>query len=211
MNESLFGYAKTIAAAIGLALLASAVPVRAAGDEAAQLEALRAASERFKDVNVALKEGYIKDPSGMCMTAEMEGQPAELGEMGVHYFRPDRLGITGVTPRVSGTGTHTDFADPGVLVYEPQADGSMVLVAVENLVFDKGWKAAGNTAPPSFEGHPYKLMVDDPSTPADEAHGFEPHLELHAWLYRDNPNGRFEPFNPNVTCEHNAAHAHNKH
>ena len=202
---------KGIAAGLGLALLASAVPALAAEGEAAQVEAMRVASERFKDVNVALKEGYIADPSGMCITAEMEGQPAERGAMGIHYFRPDRLGIIGTAPRVSGTGTHTDFAKPGVLIYEPQADGSMVLVAVENVVFDKGWKEAGNTAPPAFGGHNYVLMVDDPNTPADEAHGFEPHHELHAWVFRENPNGTFEPFNPNVTCEHSAAAAHKQH
>jgi hypothetical protein len=195
--------------ATGLALgFASTAPALAANDEAAQIEAMRVASERFKDVNVALAEGYIADPSGMCITAEMEGQPAERGVMGIHYFRPDLLGITATTPRVDGTGTHTDFENPAVLVYEPQGDGSLVLVAVENLVFEKAWKDAGNTAPPTFLGRAYVHMVDDPKTPADEAHGFEPHYELHAWVFRENPNGTFEPFNPNVTCEYSTANAH---
>lgn len=33
---------------------------------------------------------------------------------------------------------------PGVLVYEPQADGSLELVAVDNLVFRDTWKRAGH-------------------------------------------------------------------
>ena len=163
---------------------------------------LRAATERFQDVEVALAEGYIPDPSGACVTAEMEGQPAEMGAMGIHYFRPDLLGITAVEPRVDGTGTHTDFTQPGVVIYEPQADGSMELVAIESLVFQEAWFAAGNAAPPSYQGHEYVSMIDDPETPADEAHGFQPHFELHLWLYRDNPNGTFTPFNPAVTCQH---------
>ncbi|HEV7255912.1 MAG TPA: hypothetical protein VGN97_22800 [Mesorhizobium sp.] len=207
MNRYAFCRPSNIALGLGLALLAFSGPASAA-DEAALIESLRTASERFEDVKVALAEGYIADPSGMCVTAEMEGQPAEKGDMGIHYFRPDLLGITGTSPRVSGTGTHTDFEKPGVLVYEPQADGSMTLVAVENLVFEKGWKEAGNTAPPSFNGHTYATMIDDPSTPADEAHGFEPHYELHAWVFRDNPNGAFEPFNPKVTCKHAPASNH---
>ena len=171
------------------------------------LDAVRQATERFRDVSVALAEGYIPDPSGMCVTAEMEGQPAELGAMGVHYFRPDLLGLTGPpNPRVNGTSTYTDFNQPAVLIYEPQADGSVELVAVENLVFQKAWADAGSTAPPTFHSVTYKAMQDDPATPADEAHGFEPHYEHHAWIFRDNPAGVFEPFNPNVTCEH-AAHA----
>jgi hypothetical protein len=177
------------------------VPLTAAGAEPT-IEAVVAATERFKDVNVALAEGYIRDPMNICETAEMLGRPAELGVMGVHYFRPDLLGITATEPRVAGTGTHTDMSSPGVLIYEPQADGTLRLVAIEGLVFRGPWEAAGNTAPPSFEGNEYVSMIDDPATPVDEAHGFEPHYELHLWLYRDNPNGAYTPFNPSVTCDH---------
>lgn len=33
-------------------------------------------------------------------------------------------------------------------------------------------------------------------------HWFEPHYDRHVWIYRDNPNGVFAPFNPKVTCAH---------
>ena len=179
---------------------AVAEPVVAAEPDMA---AIRLATERYQDVEVALAEGYIRDPSNLCETADMMGLPAEQGGMGIHYFRPDLLGITGPPdPRVNGTGTHTDFLTPAVLLYEPQADGSVELVGVENLVFAAAWQAAGHTEPPSFQNIPYEHMVDDPATPADEAHMFEPHYDRHVWLYRDNPNGIFTPFNPNVTCEH---------
>ena len=45
-------------------------------------------------------------------------------------------------------------------------------------------------------------MTDDPTTETDEAHMFEPHFGRHVWIYRDNPNGVFAPFNPAVTCAH---------
>jgi hypothetical protein len=44
-------------------------------------------------------------------------------------------------------------------------------------------------------------MQDDLATEADEAHGFEPHYELHFWLYKKNPSGMFSPFNPDVSCQ----------
>jgi hypothetical protein len=73
-------------------------------------EEVRSATERFRDVSVALAEGYIIDPTNTCETAEIMGRPPEDGAMGVHYFRPDLLGITAPPdPRVSGTGTHLDF------------------------------------------------------------------------------------------------------
>lgn len=165
------------------------------------LEEVREATERFRDVNVALAEGYVADPTNTCETAVMMGRPAELGAIGIHYFRPDMLGITGPPdPRVNGTGTHVDFRQPSILIYEPQADGSLELVAVENLAFRAAWEAAGHAEPPSYQGVPFDLMEDDPSTPADEAHGFEPHYDLHVWLHRPNPAGMFTTLNPDVSC-----------
>jgi hypothetical protein len=174
------------------------------------LAEIRAATERYRDVRVALAEGFVRDPFDLCDTAEMLGRPAALGAMGIHYVRPDRLGITAPpAPRVDGTGTHTDFRTPGILIYEPQADGSLALVAVENLVFARSWHAAGHDAPPAFHGVPYDTMADDPATAADEAHLFAPHYDRHVWIYRDNPNGVFAPFNPAVTCAHHrGARAH---
>ena len=174
------------------------------------LEEVRRATERYRDVNAALAEGYIRDPFNMCETASMMGKRAELGAMGVHYFRPDLLGVTEPpSPRVNGVGTHTDFRKPSILISEPQADGSMELVAVENLVFAAAWKAAGHEAPPTFHGVPYDRMIDDPGTELDEAHMFAPHFDRHVWIYRDNPNGVFAPLNPAVSCaNHKGSHNH---
>jgi len=167
------------------------------------LAEVRALTERFQDVDTALAEGYVRDPFDLCDTAEMMGRPAAQGAMGVHYFRPDLLGISAPpSPRVDGDGTHTDFRRPSILIYEPQADGSMELVAVENLVFARAWSAAGHAERPSFHGVPYDSMIDDPKTATDEAHMFEPHFDRHVWIYRENPSGVFAPFNPTVTCAH---------
>jgi len=173
------------------------------------LAEVRQATERFQDIKVALAEGYIRDPADLCETAEMMGRPAELGAMGVHYFRPDLLGITAPpNPRVNGTGTHTDFLKPAILIYEPQADGSLELVAVENLVFRQSWHASGNSAIPAFHGLAYDTMADDLATAIDEAHNFEPHYDRHVWIYRTNPNGVFTPFNPKVSCQHHQGSGH---
>jgi hypothetical protein len=191
-----------------LPLALCAVPAAAPAQVNAQADiaAMRAATARFRDVRVALAEGYVADPGNGCHdSAGMGGDPA-LGGMGIHYFRPAQLGITAPpNPRVSGTGTHTDWSNPSILIYEPQADGSLELVAVENLVFQAGWTAAGHRAPPTISGRPWDRMQDDPATPVDEAHGFEPHFDQHVWIWRDNPRGMFEQFNPNVSCRHHRA------
>ena len=187
---------------IGAALALALAPANAGVPSQTDLAPVRAASERFRDVKVALAEGYVPAPGSMCETSAMMGRAGPDVAMGIHYFRPDLLGITAPpNPRVDGSGTHTDFLTPAVLIYEPQADGSLQLVAVENLVFKKAWEAAGHKAPPSFMGVPYDEMSDNPSTAVDEAHGFEPHYDRHVWVYRDNPFGVFAQFNPNVSCD----------
>ncbi|MCV2874476.1 hypothetical protein OEZ71_19425 [Defluviimonas sp. WL0050] len=178
-------------------------PIAAFGDDY-DLDALRAATEKYQDVNVALAEGFIPDPSGHCISAAHEGLPAEWGAMGIHYLRPDLLQIAQGGDRVDGGSTHTDFTAPAILLYEPQADGSMELVGIENLVFEKAWTDAGNAEPPMFNGRKWDHMSDDPATAGDEAHGFMPHFDQHVWIFRDNPNGVDVPFNPAVTCDHHS-------
>jgi hypothetical protein len=168
------------------------------------LDEVRAVTEKYRDVNVAKAEGYTTD--NKCVTAAMLGHPAAMGAMGLHYVRRDLLGLPPKpsppgSGRVSGTGTHTDFQNPAMLVYEPQPDGSLELVAVENLVFASAWHEKSGS-PPTFHGRIYPLLKDDPGTALDEAHGWEPHYEQHLWVFRDNPNGVYSGFNPKVTCDH---------
>ena len=169
------------------------------------LDAVRKATEKYRDVNVALADGYIPDPSGHCVNAEAEGLPAELGGMGIHYIHPAMLGITAGEPRVDGNGVHTDWMRPSIMLYEPQADGSLELVGVENLVWQAAWSETGQPAP-SINGKAWEAMADNPDTAADEAHGFMPHFDQHVWLFRENPSGMLQPFNPAVSCAHQAVH-----
>jgi hypothetical protein len=174
------------------------------GEKEPSLEEVRAIAEKYRDVNIAKAEGYTTD--NKCVTAEMLGHPAAMGAMGLHYVRRDLLGLPPKpsppgSGRVSGTGTHGDFRNPAMLVYEPQPDGSLQLVAVENLVFAAAWHGQSER-PPTFHGRTWSLLKDDPRTKLDEAHGWEPHYEQHLWVFRDNPNGAYSPFNPAVTCSH---------
>ncbi|MEA3051223.1 MAG: hypothetical protein QOG72_126 [Sphingomonadales bacterium] len=185
-----------------LTIIAAALAAAAPAPGEPTLAEVRALTTRFQKVEVALAEGYVRDPTDMCDTAAMMGRPKALGGMGIHFFRPDLLGIAAPpNPRVDGNGIHTDFRKPSILIYEPRADGSLELIAVENLVFEKAWKAAGKTGRPTFHGVEYDHMVDDPATTVDEAHNFEPHYDRHVWLYRPNANGMFAQYNPTVTCQ----------
>ena len=184
-----------------IAALMIAVTPLAVSAADVDLDQMRASVEKYKDINVAMAEGYIT-PDNRCVSAAAEGLPAELGAMGMHYIHPALLKITGTEPRVNGESTYTDWSQPAILIYEPQADGSMELVAVENLVFEAAWEAAGMGEVPTLNGRAWDHMADDANTAGDEAHGFMPHYDQHVWLFRENPMGDLMPFNPNVTCEH---------
>jgi len=186
---------------IGVSVLAAVMVPTALSAAEVDLDQLREAMTKYKNIEVALAEGYLS-PDNHCVSAAGEGLPPDLGAMGVHFIQPKLLEITATEPRVDGDSTHTDWMHPSILIYEPQADGSMELVAVENLVFEKSWKASGKTEELVLNGRAWDHMADDPSTPGDEAHGFMPHYDQHVWLFRENPMGTLMPFNPNVTCEH---------
>ncbi len=181
-------------------VMPSAEPMDA--ETAAAIEAIRSATAKYADPEVALGEGYVRDPANLCSLPAEEGLPVQLGAMGIHFFRPDLLQITAMAPRVAGIGTHTDFSQPAVLIYFPDEAGALKLGAVENLVFEGAWKTAGNAGPPEFHGRQYWHRIDNPlTTDLDEAHMFEPHYELHIWLHQDNPSGMFSPYNPAVSCD----------
>lgn len=182
-------------------VLTGVFAVAPAAADNVDLDAMRAAVEKYKDVKVALADGYIPDPSGQCVTAFGEGLPDEWGAMGVHYINPALLKLAAPGKLVDGESTHIDWMRPAILLYEPQPDSSLELVGIENLVFQASWAAAGHHAPPELNGRLWDAMADDPATSGDEAHGFTPHYDQHVWLFRNNPRGDLEAFNPDVTCD----------
>lgn len=99
-----------------------------------------------------------------------------FGGMGYHWGNPS-LGDAAFDP-----------LQPEVVLYAP-SPGGLKLVAVEYVVLDVGQPR------PHFADHPFDIGGVMPLTLAGIAH-----WSLHVWLYEDNPNGVFTPFNPNVSC-----------
>ena len=103
-----------LAAAFGLATLA----LPAAADQASEIAAVKAATEKYNDIAVALAEGFIA-PEG-CISAAGEGLPPELGAMGIHYIHPGMLKITdGADPE--------DLRGERTCVLRPRPLGSLQL------------------------------------------------------------------------------------
>jgi hypothetical protein len=190
---------KLSGAAVALALTFSQPAIPAVGDP--DFATVRAATARFQDVNVAIADGYVQDPMNRCDTAQMMGWSNGPRANGVHYFRPDLVGIkTPPSRRSTGSAAHTDVVKPDILVYEPREDGSLELVAVENLVVKWAWREKGKAGPPKLQGVLYEPMKDNPATKVDEAQMFEPRYDRRVWIFSDHPKGLFVPYDPNENC-----------
>lgn len=98
-----------------------------------------------------------------------------VGAMGFHYINPDLLDL------------ELDPRQPEALVYAPGVHGRLGLAAVEYIVPAEAWDAE-HTELPEVLGHQLHL------NPALGVY------VLHAWIFKNNPAGIFEDWNPNVAC-----------
>lgn len=111
---------------------------------------------------------------------------SDHGAMGVHYVNGQ---FTGQTLMSDG---QLDPTKPQALIYEPQANGEMKLVAVEFIIYASALPAGA--APPEVAGH-LMLYVDSPNR-----YGLQAFYELHVWAWKDNPQGPFVDWNNHVSC-----------
>lgn len=122
----------------------------------------------------AFQDVAAAEAAGWGSTIDALGcfENAEEGGMGLHYLNESLMDDT------------LDIAAPEALVYELDADGEIVgLVAHEYIVPVEAWTAE---EPPTLFGmelHQHPVL---------------PLWVLHTWLWKDNPAGFFNDWNPAV-------------
>jgi hypothetical protein len=170
---------RAFAAIVLGALLVTGLSAPAAGHHGHQnsLWAARVATAKFHSIARAEAAGYgeFRDAAGIACIDD----PA--GGMGVHYVNGDLV----TDPRERATA-------PEALVYEPTRHG-LRLVAVEYIVFKKNWDATHSDPPTLFDQEFEEKLGAD-------RYGIPEFYELHVWLWRHNPSGLFEDWNPGVVC-----------
>ncbi len=138
------------------------------------IEKVREATERFRNVNVAIAEKWA--PGTPCVSGP------DAGAMGVHFLQP------------TGIPTMLDVNTPAALIYEPMGDGSLRFVGVEYIIMAGPWDAT-NSGPPVLEGNLLNL-VGEPNR-----FGLHAFYELHVWAWQNNPKGSFADWNTLVNCD----------
>jgi hypothetical protein len=168
---------KRLAFIVALGAAMAACTATAAASE--RLSTARAATAGYHNVNAAIAAGYglFTDAEGIACI----DQPG-AGGMGIHYANGALVPDGAVDART-----------PEALVYEPQRNGRLRLVAVEYVVFQEQWDLA-HDSPPALFGQEFQAVS------SVNRYGLPAFYELHAWLWKKNPSGKFNDWNPRVSC-----------
>jgi hypothetical protein len=164
---------KILTAVLAIALFASLAPAAGAHPDHSKIDVVRDATERFRDVDVARSAGY---------KAEGECVESPEGGMGIHYGNERLM-----------SDRRINLRRPEILVYQP-VGRRLRLVAVEYYRAD----ADGRLDTDDDRPHLFGRGFDGPM----EGHGpGQPvHYDLHAWVWKRNPAGTFDQWNPRVSC-----------
>lgn len=141
----------------------------------ALINVVRNATERFKDVKEAKRAGYLLQFG--CVSG------GDFGAMGMHFVNGSLVN-SGVI----------DAAHPQIVIYEPTADGGLRLIGADYLVLADTWNATHNS-PPELMGQLFHLFD------APNRFGLPAFYTLHVWAWKENPNGAFVNWHPDVSCE----------
>jgi hypothetical protein len=148
----------------------------------ALVKIVRDSTERFKDVSVAMAEGYALQFG--CVSG------SDSGAMGLHYVNANLVG-----------GGVLDPTRPQIVIYEPMPDGSLKLIGADYLVIAEQWNQS-HSGPPEMMGQFFHLFD------APNRFGLPAFYTLHVWAWKDNPNGAFVNWHPKVSCDAFAGQKH---
>ena len=139
------------------------------------LKIVRESTERFKDVSVAEAEGYALQFG--CVTGP------DAGAMGLHFVNSALV-----------NGGVLDATRPQIVIYEPRAGGGLQLIGADFLLLKDAWDKK-NQGPPQLMGQLFHLFE------SPNRFGLPAFYTLHVWAWKNNPNGAFVNWHPNVSCE----------
>jgi hypothetical protein len=151
--------------------------------ENALVQAVRSATEKYKNVRSVEGPGDGYELKFGCVSG------GEFGAMGLHYVN---FGF------VDG---EVDVTQPEIVLFEPTPNGGIRITGADFLVPVAAWDAA-HAVPPEQHAPPPELMgqlfhlFDSPNR-----FGLDPFYTLHVWAWKENPNGTFGNWNPDVSCD----------
>ena len=144
--------------------------------QGALLQAVRESTAKYKDVSAAEADGYSLLFG--CVTGP------DSGAMGLHYVNLSLVAAGNV-----------DAAKPQIVIYEPASNGHLKLIGADFLILADPWdKAHPGQGAPQLMGQLFHYFE------SPNRFGLPPFYTLHVWAWKDNPNGAFVNWHPDVSC-----------
>jgi hypothetical protein len=164
-------------AGLSLAVAVMIGATAAASAQPRQLDQVKKSLSKFHSNAYAQRQGFglAIDVNGISCIADPQG----TGAMGYHYGNPALVGDGQLDPY-----------HPEVILYE-RRHGELHLTAIEYILLASDWH--GREAPELF-GEDLMLVK------APNRYGLPDFYMLHAWLWKPNPTGLFNPYNPRIHC-----------
>ena len=168
-------------ASIAMGTAIDPIPAASTAMRTNPVTAARDATRKYHSFVTAKKNGYglFHDANGIACIAK-----PGMGAMGIHF----------VNGALVGDGK-VQLKKPEALVYARE-NGKRRLVALEYVVLKKDWEKmhGANAHRPHLYGQRFNL------THKGNRYGLPAFYSLHAWIWKKNPAGMFEMWNPNVHC-----------
>jgi hypothetical protein len=174
-----------------LALMGASAAPALAQDDHSHLQAPQSMSQDQKvkasalvsDVKDATRQ-FINGPGRKYRLQFGCVSGGDYGAMGMHFVNGDLL------------DSEIDVKKPEILLYEPLPNGGMRLTGADYLVTKEAWESdPRHVAPPELDGQLFHLFE------SPNRFNLPPFYTLHVWAWKDNPNGTFTNWNPNVSCD----------
>ncbi|HKV63442.1 MAG TPA: hypothetical protein VJO16_16140 [Candidatus Acidoferrum sp.] len=154
----------------------TAQPQQLTHAQSALLKIVRESTERFKDVSAAEAEGYS------LLFGCVSGPDA--GAMGLHFVNLNLVKLGAI-----------DATRPQIIIYEPMSDGHLKLIGADFLLIASDWDKAHPGQPPQLMGQLFHYFE------SPNRFGLPAFYTLHVWAWKENPNGAFVNWHPNVSCQ----------
>ena len=108
---------------------------------------------------------------------------SDVGAMGMHFVNGPLV--------MDG---ELDATRPEIVIYEPLPNGRLRLIGADYLVLADQWNGK-HAAPPELMGQLFHLFE------SPNRFGLPAFYTLHVWAWKDNPNGAFVNWHPQVSCD----------
>lgn len=142
----------------------------------ALIQTVRVATARFQDPAEAARQHYFLKFG--CVSGP------DSGAMGLHFVNDELVGSGVIDPN-----------HPQIVIYEPAADGTLKLIGADFLVIAEQWDSdPSHHGPPELMGQLFHYFE------APNRFGLPAFYTLHVWAWKDNPNGAFVNWHPDVNC-----------